>query len=664
MKSSKRLMNSKKRYLYIMGIVYVFSLITLGRYGWLQLVRGDELYKLNKEAISWKASIKNPRGSILDRDGIPLAVSLMTGSLCVDPKIMMEKGDSYCRSVAKMLSPVLNINEEEIYKKFVVKESRFQWVKRLLEPKEEEAVKNVIKDNKLEGLYFEQESKRYYPKKEAAAQVLGFVGTDDKGGSGIEYLLDKHLKGTTSFELRTYNAKQQRIYDDNVRKPVEKKLPEVTLTIDSHMQYVVEQVIDEAVAKFNAKGAAAIIMDPYTGEILSMVSRPTFDPNKYGDFSPTSWSNKGVTMMYEPGSVFKPIVGCIGMQRGLIDENTQFYDGGRIRVDDKVFQNWDGEGKGYVVFSDIIKDSVNTGMIELGQMIGKKSMVAGTKEFGFGSATGVDLPGEADGILYDEDMYGPDLASFSIGQGIAVTPLQELRAICAIANGGELLKPYIVKSIVGADGKIVKEGKKEVVRNVITEEVSRKMRLMMEKVVKEGGGKRAAINGYRIAGKTGTAEKKAENGRGYAAGEYIASFVGFVPADKPKYAMLVMVDTPHGINFYGGQVAAPIFRDVLQQILVLKGIQPTEPDALESLVLVDHQNRNLSVEIRAVSIEKNSAGELILPDFKGLSVSQVMVSLERVGLKLRPYGVGCSYKQMPPPGTAVKQGSVVEVWLR
>lgn len=653
----------KMRAMWIWAFMLLVGIGGLLRFGWLQLVCGEELRKLNEENVSWQSSLKKPRGKIVDRDGVPLAVSIMTGSLIVDPKLMLQKGDDYCRETAKILAPILQMKEEVLYKKFTVKGSRFQWVKRLLEPKEREAVRKAIKEHELIGLQFEAESKRYYPKGKTAAQVLGFVGVDDKGREGLEYQLDKYLKGSVVYERRSYNARQEQIYDANVKRSVEQRLPEVVLTLDSHMQYVVEQAIDDVVAKYNAKGAAAIIMDPYSGEILSMVSRPTFDPNNFLDYSQESWSNKGVAMMYEPGSVFKPIVGCIGMKQGVVDENTQFYDGGHIRVDDRVFQNWDGTGKGYITFTEIIKNSVNTGMIELGMKIGKRNMVAGAKEFGFGSATDVDMPGEANGLLYGEDMYRPDLAAFSIGQGIAVTPLQELRAICAIANGGELLKPYIVKSITNSEGKLLKQGKKQLVRRVLDEEQAAKMCLMMEKVVSEGGGKRAAIKGYRIAGKTGTAEKKSETGRGYAAGEYIASFVGFVPADKPKYAMLVMVDTPRGQNFYGGQIAAPIFRDVLQQVLVLKGIQPTNPEHLDSLVAIGGQVKGSKV-INIPEIKKDKAGNIIMPNLQGLRISQTMTCLEKAGLKLRPYGAGTAFRQGPTAGSLVKQGATIEVWFK
>jgi len=641
-------------------------MIVLRKYVYLQIYRGPDMAKESVSMSTYNAPVHHPRGRIVDRNGAELAVSLITGSLYADPKEMVDK-ETYKKNpnrdvkkeAARLLAPVLKMEEQKLYEKFTVPGSRFQWIKRTLESNEEAAVRKVIKDNQLPGLDFKRESKRYYTKKKAAAQVLGFVGLDDKGGSGLEYSLDKELKGKTTRQLRSYDGHDKRIYNDKVQESVELKVSTVELTLDSHMQYVLEQAIDTAIATYKANGAAAIIMDPYTGEILSMVSRPTFDPNIYDEFSPESWSNKGVTMMYEPGSVFKPVVGCIGMTKGVVNPNTIFNDTGRIRVADRVFQNWDGQGAGMITFTDVIKNSVNTGMIELGKAIGKKDMVEGAKKFGFGKATGVDLPGEADGILYTEYMYDPDLASFSIGQGIAVTPLQELRAICAIANGGELVKPYIIKKIIDADGNTIREGHKEVISNVITEDTALKMRQMMEKVVSEGGGRRAAITGYRIAGKTGTAEKKSDKG-GYAVGQYIASFVGFVPADRPKYAMLVMIDTPQGNRFYGSQVAAPIFRDVLQQILVLKGIAPSDQKEIQRLAAVRPGNVERTIPLPEFKVMQD--GSILLPEIKGIGIRQTIELMEKVKLRIRPYGQGKAYSQNPPAGTIVRPESVIEVW--
>ena len=352
----------------------------------------------------------------------------------------------------------------------------------------------------------------------------------------------------------------------------------------------------------------------------------------------------------------------MGLSEGLVTPDTPINDTGSIRIADRVISNWDDTGMGLCKFEDVIKYSINTGMVQLGMKLGAQKEIDWAKKYGFGTATGIELPSEEDGILYDpKNMYEPDIATLAIGQGIAVTPLQELRAICAIANGGELLKPYIIDRIVAPNGEVIRKGKKQVVRNVITPEVAAQMRGMMEKVVSEGGGKTARIKGYRIAGKTGTAQKIAEQG-GYAAGKYIASFVGFVPADKPQYAMLVMLDTPRGA-FYGSQVSAPIFRDTLQQILVAKGIQPSNSEGLPSFEA--HMKPGQKEKpAKALPSLKPKGKNWIVPDFSGFDARAITGELQKGSMVLEPYGSGKAYKQRPAGGTEVEPGSKIEIWFQ
>ena len=328
---------------------------------------------------------------------------------------------------------------------------------------------------------------------------------------------------------------------------------------------------------------------------------------------------------------------------------------------DRTIRNWDGGSLGAITFTDVIKFSVNTGMADLGMKLGGQKLTDYTKKFGFGKATGIELPGEEDGILYDpEEMRLPDIATMSIGQGVAVSPLQMLRAICAIANGGELVKPYIVQKVVTPEGKVLMEGKKQVVRRVITEEVAEQMRYMMEQVVSDGGGKTARIQGYKIAGKTGTAEKLSENG-GYAAGVYIASFVGFVPSDSPQYAMLIMLDSPQGA-FYGSQVSAPVFRDTLQQILVAQGIQPSTTTGLPSLDTLKRPENYKQID-QMPQMQIMPDGKAKIPNFAGLNIRQVAELIQQGRLVLIPHGSGIAKKQSVPPGTILGPGALVEVWF-
>ena len=663
------LLDGKKRFLILCCLVGLGFGAVAARLAWVQLVRGEELTRQAKRQVMYRQESSTPRGRILDRDGEELASSIMAKTMTVNPYRMQElqsQGKMKLQQAAELLAPVLQMESAKLLEIFSDKDCYFRYVKRSLEPKEYEAAAKIIEDNKLGGFNFMEESKRYYVKKNVAAQVLGFVGDDDIGRYGIEMELDSILRGAQTKDDRWQDAAGRRILGGGeVEGGEEEPLSTVYLTLDSKMQYVLEDAMDDALARTKAKGAAAVIMDPYTGEILGMASRPTFDPNEYWRYSPESWSNKTISMIYEPGSVFKPLVGCMGLTEGLITPDTIFQDNGRIKIADRVIYNWDGEGKGYVPFSEIIKFSINTGMVQLGMQLGPQRLISYSKKFGLGQPTGINLPGEESGLLYDpENMWEPDVATMAIGQGIAVTPLQILRAICAIANGGELLQPYIVKKIVAPNGDIIREGRKTVVRNVLTDQVAAQMRGMMEKVVSEGGGKAAGIKGYSIAGKTGTAEKLAEGG-GYAAGKYIASFVGFVPANKPKYAMLVMLDTPQGV-FYGSQVSAPIFRDTLQQILVAKGIQPENSQGLPSFEEMNAAKRLQAAGKRQElpQIRLLDGGKVQLPDFTGVDIRNAAELLQQGHLRLKPYGSGKAFKQQPPKDAVVPEGATVEIWFK
>lgn len=664
-------MHSGKKRTGVIGVLILlaFALVIL-RLFWLQIITGNELARRSVMQTTGEEKVYSPRGSILDRNGEELAVSIMSKSLYVDPQQMDDNPELWARGekpkrdprrlAADLLAPVLKMKADELFADFS-SEGRFLWIKRAMEPDEADAVRQIIKENKFSGLHFLQESKRYYTKNTMASHVLGFVGIDDNGLSGIEWALDSLIKGAENRKSEILDALGRPIAESGFNSATPPKMATVYLTIDNKMQYVLEKGLDDAIAKTHAKSAAVILMDPNTGEILGMASRPTFDPNKFSEYPMEALNNRAISIVYEPGSVFKPIVGCAGLSENLVSPNTPFYDGGAFNVADRTIRNWDGGSLGAITFTDVIKFSVNTGMADLGMKLGGQKLTDYTKKFGFGKATGIELPGEEDGILYDpEEMRLPDIATMSIGQGVAVSPLQMLRAICAIANGGELVKPYIVQKVVTPDGKVLMEGKKQVVRRVLTEEVAEQMRSMMEQVVSDGGGKTARIQGYKIAGKTGTAEKLSENG-GYAAGVYIASFVGFVPSDSPQYAMLIMLDSPQGA-FYGSQVSAPVFRDTLQQILVAQGIQPSTTTGLPSLDTLKRPENYKQID-QMPQMQIMPDGKAKIPNFAGLNIRQVAELIQQGRLVLIPHGSGIAKKQSVPPGTILGQGALVEVWF-
>lgn len=667
MRKTFYLRDGKKRFWRLCKFIFLGVLIVVGRLVWIQLVHGSDMAELSISQTMGINIVSSPRGAIVDRDGEELAVSIMSKSLYADPVAMEDhpesdaakSGRNVKRLAADLLAAPLGISAESLYSDFTIEGARFVWIKRTLSPEMAEKVQLIIKENNLPGLHFLEESKRYYTKGTMAAQVLGFVGTDDVGLSGIELAMDSIIKTRSKEMQETTDAVGNPIGESSMEDMRPQNMPTVYLTIDSKIQFVLEDALDRAMKETKSRAAAAILMDPHTGAVLGMASRPTFDPNDFGEYPVSTWTNRAISIIYEPGSVFKPIVGCMGLSENIITPQTVFEDKGSIKIADRVISNWDGEGRGQVPFEDIIKYSINTGMVQLGMQLGANQMIDYSKKFGFGQPTGIELPGEESGILYrPEDMYEPDIATMAIGQGIAVTPLQMLRAICAIANGGELLEPYIIDKIVMPDGRVLRQGQKKIVRRVITEDVAGQMRMMMEKVVSEGGGKPAHIAGYQIAGKTGTAEKLAEQG-GYAPGEYIASFVGFVPAANPQYAMLVMLDTPQGA-FYGSQVSAPVFKDTLQQILVAKGIQPSTHEGLPSF---EEDAKDKAKAVKVPVMEFLPDNKVKIPDFTGLDMRQTAELVQRGHLVLVPYGSGRAKKQSLPPGTVAAEGTKLEIWF-
>lgn len=675
---------ARKRVAISMLVFLVLSVIIIVTRLWqLQVIKGD-YYKNNVlSQTEGTLKIEQPRGDILDVHGEPLAQSIVVKILCVSPQKVRymeaynEKDlpDSEAKKeAAKILAPLIGLSEKELVEDFNSKRV-YMYLKRQIEFKKALVIKKALDKKHILGFNFEKESKRFYPQENLAAQVIGFAGTDEKVRSGLELEYNRVLQGH-GYKTERYvrDAYGNHIGESAMETTKEQKLPTVYLTLDSKMQYVIERSLDEAMEKTKSKSACAILMNPHTGAILAMASRPTFNPNKYYLYGWENMRNRAIGMLYEPGSVFKPIVVSEAISDGVITKETLFNDVGRIRVADRIVHNWNDAGHGMVTYSDVVKYSINTGMAHLGLEMGADRMCEAAAEYGFGKRTGIRLPGEESGIMYEaKNMYKPDIAIMAIGQGFAVTPLQMITAISAIANGGELLKPYIVDKIVDSAGNILKKGQKEVVRRVVSSKEAHDVRGMMEQVVSGGGGKTAAIKGYRIAGKTGTAQKLAANG-GYAPGKYIASFVGFVPSHNPEFAMLILLDTPKGV-FYGSQVAGPVFKDTLQQILVARGLEPSDSEGLPSMEQFatkykEKMRKNLDLRQKSQTMpnEKTDSlpvgsGEEKVPNFTGQNMRTVMQNMERTGFKLVPHGSGLAIRQSLKPGSTVAEGSLVEVWF-
>ena len=635
-----------------LGLPLFLFVITISRFAWLQIVARDELMARFQGQVEESYELQTPRGAIRDRHGREMAVSILARSLYGDPLMLNKPAEE----VAQFLAPLIGEKPETLTEKLSGR-NRFIWLKRGMNPPDAANLQQKIKEAGIQGLGFLEESKRYYPASKLGAGILGFVGTDDKGLYGLEMQYDSQLKGDgVRRQLLTDNLGRP-IFDSAIQLDPQGPGRGLELTVDSNIQFICEKWLDQTMVDTKAQGAAIIVMDPKTGAILAMASRPTYDPNKFWDYPAINWRNRAVSTIYEPGSTFKAIVAAVALQEGKTTPSEHFYDGGTIEIGGRTLKNWDGSGLGDVTFTDIVKYSLNTGFMVVGQRVGGKTLNEYARRFGIGKITGIDLPGEEDGILFsDEDMQPIDVATMSIGQGIAVTPMQMISAFGTIANGGKRVQPHIVNKIFGAKGEVTWEFQPGVAENVITQETDKTVVGLLEKVVSEGGGGRAKVPGYRFAGKTGTAEKLNEQGGGYLDGRYIASFAGFGPLEDPQIVVLVIVDDPIGM-YYGGLVAAPVFSHVAGEIMQYLGIPPTLP-------LPENESWVKTQGVTSVlpSVDTRS-GQIIVPNLAGLSIRQSANLLAPHGIYLVPDGSGRAIKQDPPPGTAVPKGTDVNVYF-
>ena len=640
--------NDNKRIEYTVRVLLCIAVVLVGRLFFLQIIDKSDLQAKNLSQVQVDRKLQSPRGTIYDRNGRPLAMSVVTKSLYADPKMIKQSPSE----VAELIAPYVTMSKEDIVKS-LQEDTAFVWIDRMMEPEKSKAVAQLIEDKNLEGLNFVEESKRYYPNGNLAAQVLGFVGTDDKGLDGLEMVLDDELKGGIQKELVATDRKGNAIFGSVLSKYLPDKGKSVTLTIDASIQFIAERALDKAMEDTGAKHASVIVMDPKTGEILAMANRPTYDPNHYNQGSEEDFKNIAVTNLYEPGSTFKPIIASAALASGKWKLDQVYNDKGSFAANGHVMQNWNGEGYGPVRLIDILKFSINTGMAEIGTTTGADILSKYVRNYGFGSKTGIELPGEGDGILYNpDDMSKLDVATMSIGQGIAVTPLQMVRAFGAIANGGSMMKPHIVKSYSNIKGEVTSTTDPEVVGQPIPEETAKTIADILEKEVSEGGGTKAMVEGYHFGGKTGTAQKLDTKNGGYLAGRYIASFIGFGPVEDPKFVVLVALDDTKKGSIYGSQIAAPVFKNIVSQLVRYYQMSPSVKDGATVAAVP-------SAKLPAV--KPNGDGSVVLPDFRGYTFGEVRDWLHTAGLYFKPDGTGKAISQEQLPGTVVSPGTPIVV---
>lgn len=711
----------------ITAIFTVFSLVIVGQLVNLQLIQGGEL---KAKAIQQQTSDKTvtpKRGTIYDRNMKAIAVSASAETVIANPKLIRD--EKMQNEVAIHLSRILEMEYDEV-KKILDRNSGYEYVKRKIESDTSQQIKELIADGRLVGISLIEDSKRYYPYNNFAAHVIGSVGNDNQGLSGVELQYDSYLKGTSGRIVTAQNASGGEMPYDYEKFYNSEDGLNVVLTIDEVIQHYVESHLETAVIENKLQnGAAAIVMDVKTGEILAMSTKPDFNLNQPFTITDSAvrnqiasmeageeksklqseaiqkmWRNKAVSDMYEPGSVFKIFTASIAMEENLVSANDTFVCNGVKKVATHNIHCWKHEGHGVQNFADAIKNSCNPAFMTIGERIGADMFIKYVNGFNLIAQTGIDLPGEANGLFFTKPQMGiVEVATTSFGQGFEVTPIQMISAVAAVANGGKYMKPHVVKELTDSEGKVVKQYNSEFSRQIVSEETAKTLCGYLERVINEGSGKNAYVQGYRVAGKTGTSEKRPRN-----QGKYIASFCGFAPADDPQVVVLVMLDEPTGGAYYGGTIAAPVAGKILSDTLRYLNIEPrlsaeeleqqevtlpevvnmTVAEAINAIVeagftytvigtgeKVVSQIPKSSVHLKkgatiALYTTEEATSERIVPNVSGLTPSQANNAIVSAGLNMKltgnitGEGDSVVVSQDPQAGTTAGAGSVVYVEIR
>ncbi|MCM3476309.1 stage V sporulation protein D [Caldibacillus thermoamylovorans] len=627
----------RKRLAFVLLAGFFVFLVLIFRLGFIQFALSDMLTERAKNSWNREIPFEPKRGEIVDRNGVALATNMSAPTVYVVPRQIKNPADT-----AEKLANILNANVQDVYQQITKKSSmeRLKSGRKITNEKAKE-----VENLNLPGVYIAEDSKRYYPFGDYLSHVLGFTGIDNQGLTGLELSYDKELSGAKGSVQFYSTAKGERMKNmpDDFQEPVNGY--NLVLTIDSQIQTIMERELDNAEAKYNPDGLLAIAMNPNNGEILGMASRPNFDPSDFQNVAPEIYNrNIPIWSTYEPGSTFKIITLAAALEEGKVNlEKDRFYDSGHVEVGGTQLHCWKRGGHGSQTFLEVVQNSCNPGFIEMGQRLGKDTLFKYIHNFGFGQKTGIDLEGEGTGILFPLDKVGPvELATTAFGQGVSVTPIQQVAAVSAAINGGTLYQPYVAKQLVDSQTNEVVMKKSPVAkRKVISEKTSEQIRYALESVVAQGSGKKAFIEGYRVGGKTGTAQK-AQGGR-YLENNYILSFIGFAPADDPQIVVYVAVDNPKNAIQFGGQVAAPIVGNIIEDSMRVLGVEQRKNQLEKKVTWLDTP----MIEV---------------PNLVGLEKNEIVNQL--FNLKLDISGEGDKIvKQAPDPGTKVEEGSTIRIYL-
>jgi len=639
----------------------------LGRLTYLQILKHDEYSRLAESQHAKTVPLRPKRGPILDRSGQVLAVSSRADTLYVTPAKVEDAG-----RLAARLAPILGEPARDLARKLTASK-KFAPVRRRLTPDMARAVREL----RDPSLTLVDDSLRLYPNRELAAQLIGFEGAEGRGLAGMEQVWDAHLAGVEGRAVVERDALGREMTGAPIVLKPSVAGQGIMLTLDATLQYLAEKEVDAAWRRTRAKAAMAVAMDPRTGEILAMAIRPTFNPNSFGSASDDDRRVRAVTDPFEPGSTFKVIMAASALEEGVVRPSDRVYaENGAITVANTTIHDW--KKYGWLTFAEVLQNSSNVGSIKVGMSLGKERYYKYMSGFGFGASTNLGLPGESRGQLRPPAQWsGLSLATMSIGQEISVTAVQLVAAFGAVANGGRLMQPQIIRAVLDAQGRELRSFEPKAVRQVISPETARTLTEMMVNVVGNGTGRHAAIPGYEVAGKTGTAQKMDPATKRYSRAPGVLSFVGFVPADDPRLAMIVLLDEPKNEK-WGSEAAAPMFAAIGHEALRYLNVPPRDSSPVPIVrgeIVAAAPDRPRATQAAGPSLGADPApalaeaapagadGQPVMPRLAGLSLRQAMEALVPYGARLEISGRGVVTSQSPLPGAPLPPGAVCRLHL-
>lgn len=629
----------KQRMITVFLFALVFFLIMIIRLGYVQFVLSKELSESAENLWTRDIHFEPDRGHILDANGEVLADNITASSILIVPRQVNNPHET-----AKKLAKILQMDVEEVESLITKNESSVSIRPEGIKISDEQEIE--LRTLQLEGVYLTKDSKRHYPYNDFLSHVLGFTGIDNQGLMGLELFHDEKLSGKKGSLSYFSDAKGRRIHKlADIYTPPEDGL-HLKTTIDARVQTIMERELSLAVSQYNPDAAMAIAVDPKTGALLGMTSRPNFSPENYQAVNPDIFDrNLPIWSTFEPGSTFKIITLAAALEENLLDlEKDTFFDKGHISVGGSRLRCWRAGGHGSQTFLEVVQNSCNPGFVDMGLNLGTERLFTYIENFGFGKKTGIDLQGEGSGILFSRDQVGPvELGTTSFGQGVSVTPIQQVMAVAAAINGGYLYQPYVAKEWIDPiTEEVVEQYKPQVKEQVISEETSETVRYALESVVAKGTGRPAYVDGYRVGGKTGTAQKVGPDGR-YMQNNYVVSFIGFAPADDPEIVVYVAIDHPKDTVQFGGVVSAPIVGTIIEDSL-----------------------RALDVEQREGELEKDylwpEQPKVNVPELIGLTKEELIEYMTNLTIEVNGEG-DYIFDQSPKPGVKVEEGSVIRVYV-